>query len=140
MDRNITITIIEPTLNRVSPGNFMNVSFHFRPLFHTYFFVDGKNIRHVLPVKRNLLNPFIRTSIDSCVQYTLLYSMYSIVLSKVQSSRIHPVNLFNLFFLLYSFYDALKKTPIERYYTKIDSRNFVPMLPKGVDGHRGGLC
>ena len=49
----------------------------------------------------------------SCVQNTLLYSMYSIVLSKVlvrvQSSRIHPVNLCNLFFLLYSFYDALKK-------------------------------
>ena len=50
MDRNITITIIEPTLNRVSPGNFTDESFHFCSLFHTYFFVDGKNIRHVLPV------------------------------------------------------------------------------------------
>ena len=75
---------------------------------------------------------------------SLVYSMYSIVLSKVpvrvQSSRIHPVNLCNLFFLLYSFYDALKKTPIGRYYAKIDRRNFIPMIPKGVDGPRGGVC
>ena len=105
MDRNITITIIEPTLNRVSLGNFMDGSFHFRSLLHTYFFIDGKNIRHVLPIKRNLLNPFIRTSIDSCVQYTLLYSMYSIVQCTFQSTIVaYPPGKFIQFIFLIIFF------------------------------------
>ena len=126
--------------------------------FTRTYFIDGKNIRHVLPVKCNLLNlPLFVIPVGS---YTSLSIVVYKILCYTQCTQLYfpkylgtkfstgtctvvaypPGKFMQFIFLIIFFLRRPEKTPIGRYYAKIDKRNFIPMIPKGVDGPRGGVC